>query len=103
MAAGERPGRRDDPARRPRGPGPGCAVVSRQRPGHRAGPGRLPSRLEGCDDPGLPAGRAPAVRNELTAWRRPPTFDVPDPRSDEMQYLVSVIHDEFDLGTPDEM
>ena len=44
---------------------PGHAPVPRLRPGHGAGPGRVASRLEGPNAPGLPAGRAPAVRNRL--------------------------------------
>ena len=60
----QRPRRRDQPAHRPRGPRPGHAAVPRRRPGHRARPGRLASRLEGRDDPGLPARRAPAVRTD---------------------------------------
>ena len=62
MAARERPRRRDHPARRSRGPRPGHAAVPRRRPGPCARPGRLANRLEGRDDPGLPAQRAPAVR-----------------------------------------
>src|SRR4051794_8546664 len=111
MAARERPGRRDHPGRRPRGPRPGHAAVPRQRPGRRAGPGRLANRLEGRDHPGLPAGWAPAVFSRLkpVTWatqRRPtgspPTVAEPRRRC-EMQYLVSVIHDTSDLATSDEM
>src|SRR5438046_4863112 len=63
MAARKRPRRRDQPAHRPRGRRPGHAAVPRRRPGHCARAGRLASRLEGRNDPGLPAGRAPAVCN----------------------------------------
>jgi hypothetical protein len=42
---------------------PGRAVVPGRRPGSRAGPGRVAGRLEGRDDPGLPAGRTPTVRD----------------------------------------
>src|SRR6185503_18057423 len=45
---------------------------SRRRPGHRTRPGRVASRLEGRDDPGLPAQRAPEVRrmNGESLWPR---------------------------------
>ncbi len=56
---------RDDPGHRPGGRRPGHAAVPRFRPGHGAGPGRIASRLERYNDPGLPAGRAPAVCDRL--------------------------------------
>ena len=49
----------------PGDPRPGRAAVPGRRPGSCARPGRVASRLEGRDDPGLPAGRAPAVCNGL--------------------------------------
>src|SRR4051794_35382004 len=55
-----RPGR-DDSDRDPGDPRPGRETVPRDRSGSCARPGRVAGRLEGRDDPGLPAGRAPAV------------------------------------------
>ena len=49
----------------PRGRRPGHTAVPRHRPGHSARPGRIASLPEGHNDPGLPAGRAPAVCNRL--------------------------------------
>ena len=45
--------------------GQGARLFPDDRPGSCARPGRVASRLEGRDDPGLPAGRAPAVCNGL--------------------------------------
>jgi hypothetical protein len=56
-------------AHRPRSPRPRHAALPRRRPGRCARPSRLASRLEGRNDPGLPAHRAPAVCNR---HRRPP-------------------------------
>ena len=42
--------------------GQGARLFPDDRPGSCARPGRVASRLQGRDDPGLPAGRAPAVR-----------------------------------------
>jgi hypothetical protein len=39
------------------------AAVPRDRPGHRARPGRIQDNSGRGDDPGLPARRAPAVRH----------------------------------------
>ena len=47
----------------PRGRRPGHAAVPRHRPGHGARTGRIAGHPERSDDPGLPAHRAPAVRD----------------------------------------
>ena len=59
VAAGDRSGRRDDSDYRSRGSRPGRAVVPGRRPGHCARSGRLASRREGRNDPGVyrPTGR----------------------------------------------
>ena len=68
------PGRRDHPARLPRGRRPGHAAVPRQRPGHRARPGRIASLPEGHNDAGLPAGRdePTGTRNATEVLERNP-------------------------------
>ena len=43
--------------------GQGTRLFPDTRPGQSARPGRLASHPEGSNDPGLPARRAPAIRN----------------------------------------
>ena len=57
------PGRRDHPAHLSRGRRPGHTAILRHRPGHSTRTGRLAGHPQRGDDPGLPARRAPTVRN----------------------------------------
>src|SRR3712207_5932434 len=63
VAARQRPGRRDEPVRLPGSRRPGHAAVPRRRPGPGARAGRIADHPKRGDDTGLPAHRAPAVRN----------------------------------------
>ena len=75
---------------------------SRSRPGSCARPGRVARRLQGRDDPGLPAGRAPAVcANVLKSLTTKPRCLDTTGDDLQMQYLVSVIDDKSHPGSTD--
>src|SRR5215469_7087660 len=101
MAAGERSGRRDDSDRGPGDSRSGRAVVPGDRSGSCARPDRVAGRLQGRDDPGLPAGRAPAVCNGLKSLTTEPCCHNTTGDDLQMQYLVSVIDDKSNPGSTD--
>jgi hypothetical protein len=77
------------------------AIVPGGRHGPRARPGRVAGRLKGRDDPGLPAGRAPAVCSGVKSLTGTPHCLDTTGDDLQMQYLVSVIDDKSNPGSTD--